>query len=101
MNGYFHSLKEINPKEPVKGISVRSVYLDNAMPTHMEFEPGSVISEHKHPHEQITLILEGGMDMSVGGIRKIVLKGDIVSVPGRVIISGRAVTVIKGEIYLT
>ena len=84
MDSYFHSLKDLKPKEPVKGISVRSVYLDNAMLIRMEFEPGSIMPEHNHPHEQITLILEGGMDMTVGGIRKIVLKGDVISVPANV-----------------
>ena len=39
MDDYFHSLKTIKTKEPVKGISIRSVYLDNVMLTHMEFEP--------------------------------------------------------------
>ncbi len=65
MDHYFRSLKNLNHKEPVKGVSVRSVYLDDYMLTYMEFEPGSVIPEHKHPREQITLILEGGMDMTV------------------------------------
>lgn len=85
MDDYFRSLKDLKPKEPVKGISVRSVYLDDVMLTYMEFKPGSVIPEHKHPHEQITLILEGGMDMTVGREKKTILKGDIVSVPANVV----------------
>ncbi len=89
MNRYFRSLKDLKPKEPVKGIAVRSVYLENTMLTHMEFEPGSVIPEHKHPHEQITLILEGGMDMTVEGEKKTVLKGDMVSVPANVVHGAR------------
>ncbi|MCL4322085.1 MAG: cupin domain-containing protein [Deltaproteobacteria bacterium] len=89
MDDYFHSLKDIKPKEPVKGISIRSVYLEKAMLTRMEFEPGSVIPEHRHPHEQITYILEGKMDMIVDGVEKTVSMGDAVTIPSNVLHSAR------------
>lgn len=89
MDDYFRSLKDLKPKEPVKGISVSSAYLDDAMLTYMEFELGSVIPKHKHLHEQITLILERGMDMAVGGAKKTVIKGNIVSIPSNVVHSAQ------------
>jgi quercetin dioxygenase-like cupin family protein len=89
MENYFNCLKELKPKQPVKGITVRSVYLDNVMLTYMEFEPGSIIPEHKHPQEQITLILKGGMEMTVGKTKKTVKEGDIISVPSNVIHSAQ------------
>lgn len=84
MNNYFYSFKERKVKEPVKGIKVRSIFLDKTMMTYMEFEPNAIIPEHKHPHEQITMILEGKMDMIVGGKKKIVSKGDVVAVPANI-----------------
>lgn len=81
MNNYFYLFKDQKFKEPIKGIRIRSVYLDKAMMTYMEFEPNSVIPEHKHQHEQITIILEGKMEMVVGGIKKTVSKGDVVAIP--------------------
>ena len=84
MDDYFHSPKTIKTKEPVKGISIRSVYLDNVMLTHIEFEPGSIIPEHRHSNEQITLILEGKMDMAVGNEKKTVVKGDVIVIPANI-----------------
>lgn len=51
------------------------------MMTHMEFEPDSIIPEHRHSNEQITLILEGKMDMAVGKEKKTVVKGDVIVIP--------------------
>lgn len=84
MNNYFYSFKEQKAKEPLKGIKIKSVYLENLMMTHMEFEPCSIIPEHKHSNEQITLILEGKMDMAVGGERKTVIKGDVIVIPANI-----------------
>lgn len=33
----------------------------------VEIKKGSDLSQHKHPHEQITYILEGELDMIIGG----------------------------------
>ena len=84
MSGYFYSFKERKAKEQSKGIKVRSVYLENLMMTHMEFEPGSIIPEHRHSNEQITLILEGKIDMTVGKEIKTVVKGDVIVIPANI-----------------
>ena len=84
MDNYYSTFKDKEVKEPVKGIKVRSVFLDKTMMTYMEFESNSIIPEHKHPHEQITTILEGKMDMLVGGVRKVVSKGDVVAIPSNI-----------------
>lgn len=89
MCNYFFSFKEQEFKEPIKGIKIRSVYLDKAMMTYMEFMPGSEIPEHKHPHEQITLILEGKMEMVVGEAKKLVTKGDVIAVPPNIMHSAK------------
>jgi len=81
MDNYYSCFKDKEAKEPVNGIKVRSAFLDNTMMTYMEFEANSKIPMHKHPHEQITMILEGKMDMMVGGVRKVVSKGDVVTIP--------------------
>ena len=33
----------------------------------VEIEAGSQLAEHKHPHEQITYIIEGQLDMIIDG----------------------------------
>jgi quercetin dioxygenase-like cupin family protein len=89
MNNYFYSFKERKAKEPLKGVKIRSVYLDNLMMTHMEFEPGSIIPEHKHSNEQITLILEGKIDMTVDKEKKTAFKGDVIVIPANTVHSAK------------
>lgn len=89
MSDYFHSLKDCAVKTPVKGVKIRSVFLDKTMMTHMEFEPFSVLPEHKHDHEQITMILEGEMEMIVNGEKSLMKKGDVAAVPGSVLHSAK------------
>lgn len=48
MDNYFYSFKDREVKEPMKGIKIRSVSLEKTMMTYMEFEPDTLIPEHKH-----------------------------------------------------
>ena len=44
--------------------------------TFFDFEPGSIIPSHNHPHEQITYVIEGEMEMVVDGKTKLLKAGD-------------------------
>ena len=46
------------------------------MMTFFEFEPDAVIPSHKHPHEQITYIIEGEMEFTVEGETRLLKKDD-------------------------
>lgn len=49
---------------------------DNIMMVEMHFEEGSIGALHSHPHEQITYVLEGEFEFTIGDQKKIVKKGD-------------------------
>jgi len=89
MDNYFYSFKNREAKELIKGIKIRSVFLEKTMKTYMEFELNTLFPEHNHPHEQITMILEGRMDMIVDGTKKTVIRGDVIAVPANVIHSAQ------------
>ena len=55
----------------------------------MELEPGSLIPDHRHPEEVITMILEGEMEITVGKETKRVKPGDVFGVPPNTDHSGR------------
>lgn len=78
---YFESFKTKQSVKPAAGITVKSVHLDSVMMTYMEFEPNTDLPEHAHPHEQITMIHQGKLEMTVDGQTKIMQKGDVVIVP--------------------
>ncbi len=81
MAEYFSDFKTADFVTPAEGIKVKSVHLDNVMMTYMEFEPNTDLPEHSHPHEQITMIHQGKLEMTVDGQMKIMHKGDVVIVP--------------------
>jgi quercetin dioxygenase-like cupin family protein len=80
----FYKKSELPSKEVVPGITLRSVYLENSMMTFFDLEPASAIPSHKHPHEQITYLVRGSLEMTVDGETRIMVEGDIAVVPPEV-----------------
>jgi quercetin dioxygenase-like cupin family protein len=86
---YVESFKTKQGIKPIEGITVKSVHLDNVMMTYMEFEPNTDIPEHAHPHEQITMIHRGRLEMTVDTQTTIMQPGDVVKVPPNITHSAR------------
>ena len=57
---------------------------DNLMVTHLIFEAGAVGTLHAHPHEQMTVILRGEMEFTLGDERKVLKAGDVLAIPSNV-----------------
>ena len=77
----FFTVNELPETEMLPGVVRRAVYQEHAMMTFFEFEPGSVIPEHSHPHEQITYVVRGAMEFTLGGEKRVLRAGDGVSCP--------------------
>src|SRR5215831_20139634 len=60
-------IKDIKPKELVPGITGYYVHGEKHTLGLVELKAGSIVPEHHHVHEQITYILEGQLDMRIGG----------------------------------
>ncbi len=77
----FFKIDEL-PKTPMlPGIERCAVWLDDVMLTFFTFEPHSVIPEHAHPNEQITLVTKGAMDFMMGGETRRIGAGEGVCIP--------------------
>ncbi|MCP4136721.1 MAG: cupin domain-containing protein [bacterium] len=81
MENYFAAFKSMKGKTPLEGILLKSVHLNNVMITWVEFQPNTLLPEHSHEHEQITLVVEGKLEMTVGGTKKILEKGETAVIP--------------------
>jgi len=68
-------LSEIAIKQLVAGISGKYVHGDKASIGIVTIEKGSILPLHHHPHEQITYILEGSLDMEIGGEQFLLTQG--------------------------
>ena len=59
------------------GVSRRILAHDSAMmAVEVSFDEGAVGTIHSHPHVQISYVLEGEFEATVGGETKIIKKGD-------------------------
>lgn len=62
------NIKNIKPKEVVPGITGYYTHGNSLTFGYVEVKAGSILPEHFHVHEQITYVLEGQLDMLIGGV---------------------------------
>lgn len=55
------------------------------MVTHLIFEAGAVGASHSHPHEQMTIILQGEVEFTLGEERQVLHTGDVLNIPSNVV----------------
>ena len=62
------NIKNIKPKELVPGITGYYAHGDKSTFGYVELKKGSSVPMHSHINEQITYMIEGQLDMVIGGI---------------------------------
>jgi quercetin dioxygenase-like cupin family protein len=88
----YFNLSEIEWKEPVSGFKARFVHSENITLAYWDIEAEASLPEHSHPHEQITNVIEGEIELIVDGVAKILEPGSVLVVPPDAVHSGKAVT---------
>jgi quercetin dioxygenase-like cupin family protein len=66
------------------GVVRQAVYLDHAMVTFFDFEPGAEIPEHSHPHEQISFVIRGTLEFTLGDETRSLSAGQGATIPPHV-----------------
>ncbi len=89
--GYFFRTTTLPKKTFPGGIRLRSVSLDRLMMTFVEYDAGATVTTHRHRREQITYVLDGVLEVTVGEERQMVGAGEGVKIPPNVAHSSRAV----------
>jgi quercetin dioxygenase-like cupin family protein len=64
------------------GISMQALSGGKVMINRVAIEPGAVVPEHQHPHEQAGYVLEGVLNLDVGGEVWALTPGDAYVLPG-------------------
>ena len=88
-------IKNIIPKELVPGITGYYTHGDKMTFGYVELSEGASIPLHYHIQEQITFILEGQLDMVIGGVAYTLTSGMYHVIPSDVSHSAVAKTVCK------
>jgi quercetin dioxygenase-like cupin family protein len=66
------------------GVHIRTAAADKMMLSVVDLEPGSVVEEHSHPHEQVGMLLAGRVLFTIGDEEKTLQPGDLWCIPGGV-----------------
>ena len=84
MSTYFPTAAELSRRTIFPGVHIAACAAQKMMLSYVDLEPGAVVEEHSHPHEQVGMVIEGRATFWIGGEEKTLGKGDMYRIPGNV-----------------
>ena len=81
---YFKDASDREPMELVPGARTRTFWGENMLLSLVEIDAHAQVPNHTHPHEQGGIVIEGEMEMGIGGEVKTLKPGDMYIVPSDV-----------------
>ncbi len=84
MSKYFPEPHEMGRHTIFPGVHIRTAAMERMMMSVVDLEPGSVVEEHSHPHEQVGMLLEGKAIFYIGDEVRTLGPGDLYRIPGGV-----------------
>ena len=84
MSNFFPETSECGCHTIFAGVQIRTVAADKMMLSLVDLEPGSVVEEHAHPHEQVGMVIKGRAVFYIGDEHKTLGPGDMYRIPGGV-----------------
>lgn len=88
-------ISKLPSKEILDGFNAKLIHTQNITLSYVTIEANAILPEHSHFHEQITQVTEGKLEMTIGGVTKILTPGSVVIIPSNIKHSGRALTACK------
>ena len=83
---------ELNTRELTKGFYGRFIHTEHNTIGYIRVDAGAVLPEHAHIHEQVTSIIEGQFEVTLGGETRVLGPGMTFHVVSNLPHSGRALT---------
>jgi quercetin dioxygenase-like cupin family protein len=88
----FIHISDLTERQMIPGFRARMHHGEYMTVSFWDVDAGASLPEHSHSHEQITTIIRGTFEMTVGGEKKIVEPGDAVVIPPHTSHSATALT---------
>ena len=88
----FIDLNDIEEKMLIPGFRAHTVHSESVTLVDWAVEKGAKLPEHSHPHEQITTMITGQFEMTVGGETQVLGSGSVAVIPSDTVHSGRALS---------
>lgn len=86
----FINIEDVELRSMVPGGNARIVHSEHMTLAHWYFEKDAILPEHSHPHEQISVLIRGRFEMTVGGESCIMVPGTTLIIPPHVLHTGTA-----------
>lgn len=84
-------------ENPSEGIQRQMIVGENIMICRFKFVPFLVTPAHRHPHEQMTMVMQGKVKFIIGEEERIVSAGDVLHFPPN---SWHGATMLDEEVVL-
>ena len=88
----FHELRFMEQREIFPKCHVRFVHSDNMTLSYWNLEEGAELPAHSHPDEQVSNVIEGRMELTVGGETRLVSDGSVIVIASNTPHSVKALT---------
>jgi quercetin dioxygenase-like cupin family protein len=85
----FCDLEPRAAKRLFEGVQTRTFWGERMLVSLLEFAPNSHVPDHTHPHEQVGIVVEGELYMTIAGVTRLMKAGESYVIPGNVPHSGR------------
>ena len=80
----FHRFPDIPQRDAFPGVRGRYVHSERMTAGEVSLDANVEVPPHRHPHEQITIVLSGRLAFTIGEETREVGPGDVVVIPGGV-----------------
>jgi len=88
----FHHFSNIDTKEIAPGFFSKLIHTDTNTINFIEVAAGCTVPDHSHVHEQLSFVIEGQFQLTVGGIPQILDASMYAIIPSNARHSGLAIT---------
>ncbi len=88
----FLDLNHSEGKELLPGFVGKFVHTDSMTIAHWEIKAGSILPLHDHVHEQVVNMIEGELEMTIGGETRVMKAGHTFAIASSVPHEGKALT---------
>lgn len=80
----------VTARDIVPGFSARFVHSERMTLARVRVKRGATLPQHSHPHEQLTTLISGELELTLGGETEVLRPGMVAVIPSGVPHSARA-----------
>ena len=75
------SREQLPSISPLEGFTMQSVTGGKLMANWVTIEPNRKMPRHQHPHEQLGIMLEGSLELTIGDETRLIHAGSVYTIP--------------------